>query len=493
MLLDAAFLDRIAGLRVVVIGEGMLDRYLKGTTDRLSREAPVPIVALDSIVEAPGAAANVATNIAALGARVSLITTVGNDDAGIALIKHLNEAGVDADYVALDRERQTLIKERVIAGRHMLMRLDRGTTCPVGDASERYMKDALRRLIPNADAVVVSDYAYGILTPGVIDTLRAELQRRNVPLLVDAKDPWLYRDLRPAAVKPNYSEAARLLHQSEETETPARIAQLTEGAESLLGSTGAAMVAVSLDQDGALLLRRGTAPYRVFAHADPDARGAGAGDCFLAALAIALAGKVEPEPAIELATTAAAIGVEREGTAVCKLDRLEEALRSLPGKLIERPQLALRLEELRRAGNRIVFTNGCFDIVHRGHTTFLSQARQLGEVLVVGLNSDRSVRQLKGPARPVNTFADRAEVLAALASVDFVVPFDELVPLELLRLVKPQIFVKGGDYTADSLPEAELVRELGGIVRILDYLPDHSTTGIIEKIGPARPAVGTRL
>jgi D-beta-D-heptose 7-phosphate kinase/D-beta-D-heptose 1-phosphate adenosyltransferase len=484
--IDRALLDRFREMKVLVIGEGMLDRYHYGTTDRLCREAPVPVVALQQTVEAPGAAANVAANIAALGAKTALITTLGADDAGISLMHHLNAAHVDVSFVTLDRQRTTLTKERVIAGHHMLLRLDRGSTDVIGCESELRMQEAIRSTLSSCDAVVVSDYAYGILTPAVIETLREQLSLCPKPLLIDAKDLARYRDLHPTAVKPNYAEAAGLLGTPEETAPASRAAQLRAGTGTLLSLTGASMIAVSLDQDGALLLRSDAIPHRVVERAAPAARGAGAGDCFLAAMALALAAGTSPEEAAELATTAAAMGVDGQGTALCSAERLDAALSPRPAKVMNVDELSSRVEALRREGNRIVFTNGCFDIVHRGHTTFLEEARALGDVLIVGLNSDNSVRQLKGPSRPVNGFSDRAEVLAALASVDFVVPFDEPLPNSLIESLRPHIFVKGGDYTPDALPEAALVQRLGGIVRILGYLPDHSTTGIIEKISPAK-------
>jgi D-beta-D-heptose 7-phosphate kinase/D-beta-D-heptose 1-phosphate adenosyltransferase len=370
----------------------------------------------------------------------------------------------------------------MIAGTHMLLRFDQGSTEAVSEATELRLIDALERSVPACDAVVVSDYGYGILTSAVRAALQRLLSQHARPLLVDAKDLRQYRHMHPHLIKPNYAEAVRLLGEPEVRAPATRVNQLIGNQNALLLETGARIAAVSLDEDGALLLQHSVEPYRVLARTEPRARAAGAGDSFLAALALAIAAQSDPEPAIELATAAAALAVQQDGTAVCSISRLRASITSAAPKLIDRAGLADKLSALKQAGKRIVFTNGCFDIVHRGHTSLLAEARGLGDVLVVGLNSDESVRELKGAGRPINCLADRAAVLSALSCVDYVVPFEEPSPELLIYAFRPDIFVKGGDYSMNSLPEARLVQELGGIVRILGYLDDHSTTGIIEKI-----------
>jgi len=242
------------------------------------------------------------------------------------------------------------------------------------------------------------------------------------------------------------------------------------------------MVVVTLDEDGAVLLEAERPAQRVFGPPQRQARGAGAGDAFLAGMALALAAGALPRVGAEFGAITAATAVREDGTAVCSREALARIHRPETPKLTTREELTERLNELRGSGRRAVFTNGCFDIVHSGHTSFLAAARALGDCLIVALNTDASVASLKGPGRPINGFADRAEVLGALGCVDFVVAMPEDGPQALIDLLQPDVFVKGGDYTRETLPEAELVESYGGIVVILDYVAGHSTTGMIERI-----------
>lgn len=250
----------------------------------------------------------------------------------------------------------------------------------------------------------------------------------------------------------------------------------------LLEVTGARIAAVTLDTEGARFVTRDRPPYRTYARPAQHARAAGAGDTFASALAMALAAGADVAGAAEIASAAAAVVVDKEGTATCTLAELRAALSGSDKLAPDLPTLLGRLESRRRAGERIVLTNGCFDILHRGHITYLSAAKALGDVLVVGLNTDAGVRRLKGAGRPINQLEDRAAVLAALSSVDHVIAFDEDTPIELVRAVRPHVFVKGGDYTLDRLPEAEVVRAQGGEIRILPYVRDRSTTSVIERV-----------
>jgi D-beta-D-heptose 7-phosphate kinase/D-beta-D-heptose 1-phosphate adenosyltransferase len=246
--------------------------------------------------------------------------------------------------------------------------------------------------------------------------------------------------------------------------------------------TGARLAAVTLDRDGALFFERGSPPYRTYARPAANSRAAGAGDTFVGALALGLAAGAHTPVVAELAAAAAAVVVAKDGTAACYAQELREYV-SAGGKYVpDLRRLAARVEFLRQQGRRIVFTNGCFDILHRGHITYLNQAKALGDVLVVGVNSDDGIRRLKGPDRPINTLEDRIQVLAALSCVDHLTAFDEDTPCNLIQALRPHVFVKGGDYTRERLPEAPLVEAFGGVVQILPYLQDRSTTGIIERI-----------
>ncbi|HWE39405.1 MAG TPA: D-glycero-beta-D-manno-heptose 1-phosphate adenylyltransferase [Isosphaeraceae bacterium] len=476
------WIDAFAGLEVTVIGEAMLDTYLEGTSGRLCREAPVPIVALSGRRDAPGGAANTAANARALGAKVRLISVVGDDPEGAVLRRLLADRGVIVDELLADPGRTTLAKNRVVAGSQLLVRFDQGSTGPIGPEAEEHILRRLAEAVPRSDAVIISDYGYGILTPRVVAAL-ASLQAEAPRVMVaDSKDLAAYRAVGLSAVKPNFGEAAPLLGLDPDEVAGPRAERVALHGARLLEATGARIAAVTLDTEGALVFERGRPPYRTFARPAPHARAAGAGDTFLAAMALGLAAGADAPAAAELASAAAAVVVGRDGTAACNADDLRDRLDLDRAPRDDRARLADFLDDCRRLGRRIVFTNGCFDILHRGHVTYLNRARALGDVLVVGVNSDAGIRRLKGPGRPINTLEDRVQVLEALSCVDFVVPFDDDVPFELIRAVRPDVFVKGGDYTRERLPEAGLVERLGGVVEILPLVADRSTTNLIERI-----------
>ncbi len=476
-------LDTFPRLDVLVLGDAMLDAYLEGTSGRLCPEAPVPVVDLGARHHVPGGAANTAANARALGARVTLLAVAGEDAEGTALRNALAARGVIVNHLLACPGRRTLAKQRVLAGGHLLLRLDQGDTAALTGRNEQAVLDRLEALFPRADAVLISDYGYGTLTPQVIATL-ADLQKRFPRVVVaDSKRLAAYRGVGLTAVKPNYSQALRLLGQGG-PDGRGRVDFIALWGRDVLEATGARIAAVTMDIDGALVFERDRPPYRTYARPTPHCRATGAGDSFAAGLALALAAGADTPAAAEVAAAAAAVVVAKDGTACCSLDelRLRLAAEDKPSDLAA---LAGRLQDLRSRGQRIVLTNGCFDILHRGHVTYLSRAKALGDVLVVGVNSDESIRRLKGPGRPINTLEDRIQVLAALSCVDSVVPFHEDTPHGLVRALRPHVFVKGGDYTRDRLPEAALVEELGGEVHILPFVADRSTTGVIERIRAA--------
>jgi D-beta-D-heptose 7-phosphate kinase/D-beta-D-heptose 1-phosphate adenosyltransferase len=474
-------LDAFADLDVLVVGEAMLDGYLEGTSGRLCQEAPVPVVSVTARRDAPGGAANTAANARALGARVRLLSVAGDDAEFEVLRAALDSLGVCTDALLACPGRRTLAKQRVLAGGQLLVRFDQGDTGPVAGAAEQALIDRLADLFGRVDAVLVSDYGYGVLTPRVLAVL-AGLQARSPRVVVaDSKSLGAYRGVGLTAVKPNYCEALRLLGLDPER---GRAELMADRGRDVLEATGARIAAVTLDTDGALVFERDRPPYRTYARPNPHSRAAGAGDTYAAALALALAAGADTPAAAELAAAAAAVVVAKDGTARCSAGELRAHL-SAEDKPSNLGELIARLDVQRRQGRRIVLTNGCFDILHRGHVTYLSRAKALGDVLVVGVNSDESIRRLKGPGRPINTLEDRLGVLAALSCVDHVVAFHEDTPHELVRAVRPHVFVKGGDYTRDRLPEAALVEELGGVVHILPFVADRSTTGMIERIRAA--------
>jgi D-beta-D-heptose 7-phosphate kinase/D-beta-D-heptose 1-phosphate adenosyltransferase len=481
-----ALVDRFADLSVLVVGEAMLDVYLHGRSQRLCREAPVPIVAVEGRWDAPGGAANTAVNARHLGAAVTLLSLVGADDEGRRLRAALEARGVRTEHVVVDPGRRTLTKQRVLAGSHLLLRFDEGSTEAPPPRCQRELGSRLRRLFAEQQAVIVSDYGYGVCTGRVISDLAAAQARSPRVVVVDSKTLLAYRDVGPTAVKPNGDEALALLGAGRRpADSRLRLELIAREGGRLLDLTGAQVAAVTLDADGALVFERGRPPYRTYAEPTDHGRAVGAGDTFACALALALAAGGDVPAAAEVASAAAAVVVGRQGTATCSAAELRARL-ALGDKFCpDTATLLARLAAHREHGRRIVFTNGCFDILHRGHVASLNAAKALGDVLVVALNTDAGVRRLKGPGRPINPLEDRVQVLAALSSVDHIVAFDEETPVTLLRQVRPDVFVKGGDYTRGRLPEAAVVEALGGQIVILPYVEDRSTTGVIERIRSA--------
>jgi D-beta-D-heptose 7-phosphate kinase / D-beta-D-heptose 1-phosphate adenosyltransferase len=475
-------IDSFAGLRVLVIGDAMLDSYVDGDAERLCREAPVPVVNVRSRVDQPGGAANTAANLRALGAEVALLAVTGADADAAVLRAALEQRGVGADELVADPARATLAKCRLSAAAHLLLRYDQGDTAPVEAAVERRLIARLQDLFPRCDAVVISDYGYGVLTPAVIDTIETLNAAFPRVVVADSKRLRAYSRVGLTAVKPNYDEATHLLGPRRLDGPAGRVAAAQEQGARLLEALNTRIACLTMDRDGALTFERGAMPYRTYAVPQPHTRAAGAGDTFVSALAMALAAGGSAPAAAELAAAAAAVVVGREGTAVCGAAELREHV-AAPGKhcaSVER--LIERAAGYRAAGRRIVFANGCFDILHRGHVTLLNQAKAMGDVLVVGVNGDASVRALKGEGRPVNALADRVQVLSALSSVDCVVTFDEPTPARLIEALQPELFVKGGDYTRERIPEADLVERLGGRVCFVPFVDDLSTSEVIARI-----------
>ncbi len=475
-------IERLRDLNVLVLGDAMVDVYLEGDPSRLCREAPVPVVKVGTSTKVPGGAGNAAMNASSLAARVQLVSAVGDDSEGETFRALLEEGGVSTAGLVADPGRTTLALHRVMASSQLLVRFDVGSTSPVGADTEAQVLAHLEEAWPRLDAVIVSDYGYGVLTPGVIGALARHQHRQPLPVLVvDSKHPAAFRHIQPTATKPNWSEAIGLLGSGSLDGVSERADGIAAEGERLLELTGAQILAVTLDSEGAIFFERGRPPHRTYASTAPDSAPIGAGDTFVSALALALAAGADTPTAAEVASAAAAVAVAKPGTATCSSAELRERL-SPASKVISHDRLVEVVDVHRRKGRRIVFTNGCFDILHRGHITYLNRAKTLGDVLIVGLNDDHSVRRLKGEGRPINRLEDRAEVLAALSCVDHIAAFSGDSPSDLIEVVRPDLYAKGGDYTVERLPEAPLVEEIGGEVRILPFMEDRSTTGIIERI-----------
>lgn len=469
--------------RVLVVGDALLDGWLSGRAQRLDRDGPVPVVELARHHTAPGGAANSAANLAALGASASLVSVLGDDQDAAVLRTLLDEAGVDTRCCVTEPQRTSVVKQRVVAAGQPVARYDVGPpTEPRPGTRNRAAQAVVAAVRAGVDAVLVADYGLGTVTGPVLDALAAV--RGEIPLLVvDARAPGRWTALRPDVVTPNAAEAAALLGVPEPAED--RIGWAVAHRAELVDAAGGADVLLTLDVDGAVALPADPAwPARHAAtRPAPHAMACGAGDTFTAAYTAALVTGIDPAAALGLAQAAADEVVSRPGTAVCTTGALTARLATADrGGLLDHRDLLAVVAERRARGDRIVFTNGCFDVLHRGHVAYLRQARELGDLLIVALNSDDSVRRLKGPERPVNPLVDRAGVVGALECVDVVTAFDEDSPVGLLEMVRPDVYTKGGDYTPQMLPETPVVERLGGEVRVLDYLSDHSTTAIVSRI-----------
>ncbi|HEX3998815.1 MAG TPA: D-glycero-beta-D-manno-heptose 1-phosphate adenylyltransferase [Pirellulales bacterium] len=495
----ATLVKSFSNLRTIVVGEAMLDCYSVGEGKRLCGEAPVPVVDGCTTTSFAGGAANTAVALRALGAQTRLLSAVGNDWEGMTLLGILRREAIGVEQIVRDGARRTLSKHRIGAGDHLLLRFDHGSTEPLGPHCERSLCRNVEKLSRQADVLVVSDYGYGIVTPKVCETLERVARRRRLIVAVDSKRLHRFSPIGPAIVKPNYAQAVKLLG-LETVNGKDRYRQMCDSGAEILRRTGARIAAVTLDVDGAVVLQSDQPPYRTFAEAKPARQAAGAGDTYLAAFSLALAAGATATLAAEIAAAAAGVVVGKIHTSACSN---EELIRSMPkqfdsdgdsefnhrsaldewsSQATSLHELVERVDAYRAAGKRIVMTNGCFDILHRGHVAYLQHARALGDVLVVGVNTDESIRRIKGPERPINCLEDRLGVLAGLSCIDELIPFGERTPERLVAAVRPDIFVKGGDYTREMMPEAPLVERLGGRIVILPLLVDHSTSRVVQRI-----------
>lgn len=483
-------------LRVLVLGDAMLDTYLEGTAARLCSEGPVPVVSKRAEYRIPGGAANTAANLRALEAEVCFLGFVGADLAGGLLRTALRQRGISDQWLIEDVTAQTLHKLRIIADGQYVVRFDEGPS-PYTEESQRRLIATLEAVYPLCDLVVVSDYRYGVLAEPVIERLHALHVAQPKVLVLDSKALHRFSKLAATVVTPNLLEA-RVFTGSAEEET-FELATVERIAHTMLALLQAQHVAVTLGARGVLLLDRQQHVTHIPAHPVANANDVGAGDSFASALALALAAGGTIAEAATVGIDAASIAVTRQRTAVVHYQELLQrvSLREYAatthvlasysrGMSISAQdalvRLTTQLDIERELGKRVVFTNGVFDILHAGHVQFLRQAKALGDVLVVGLNSDRSTQRLKGVGRPINNERDRMALVAALDAVDAVVLFDQDTPIELIRILRPNFHVKGGDYADEVLPEAEAVRVGGGQVVILPLVGTLSTSTVIERI-----------
>jgi D-beta-D-heptose 7-phosphate kinase/D-beta-D-heptose 1-phosphate adenosyltransferase len=465
-------------LRVLVAGDAMLDEYWFGDAARISPEAPVPVVRAASIEQRPGGAANVALNIAALGGHARLVAAVGMDDRGAALHDRLEERGVEC-RMHRSESLPTIHKLRVLARNQQLIRVDAEQSF-AGCAAK--IKQAFESCLPGVDVVVLSDYGKGTLSE--VCDLIARCRDLGLPVLVDPKGARFDRYRGATVLTPNQAEFEAVVgHWSTESE-------FIEKATSLRSALDLEVLLVTRGERGMTMVARDTAPLTLDARAREVFDVTGAGDTVIALLAAAIGVGMSYADSVALANLAAGLVVGKIGVATVSPAELNLALHrhgSGGRGLVTIDELARLVQAAKARGERIVMTNGCFDILHAGHVAYLEDAKSLGDHLIVAVNDDESVARLKGPSRPITPLGDRMAVLAGLAAVDWVVPFAQDTPTLVIERLLPHVLVKGGDWKPEQIAGAAAVHANGGEVRVLPFKDGRSTTRIIDAIRRAEP------
>jgi D-beta-D-heptose 7-phosphate kinase / D-beta-D-heptose 1-phosphate adenosyltransferase len=484
-------LAKLGEATVLCIGDLMLDDFVYGEVSRISPEAPAPVLAVTRSELVIGGGGNVARNLASLGTRCIFVGVVGEDDASSKLMRALAAEPLIEPHLVVDAARPTTRKIRFVSEHYSthLLRADWELARTIGVATEKAVIDRALAALPDANCVVLSDYAKGVLTARVVRTVIDAARAAGKSVIVDpkGKDFSIYRGA--TVITPNRHELA------EATRCPAvSDAEVVAAAAELNRTVGSDAVLVTRSEEGMTFLPAGGSPLHVPAHPVRVRDVSGAGDTVVAVLAAMLGTQAEFELAVRAANAGAAVVVGKRGTATLSISELHARLIP-PASLAAAEKIMFDwsvldegLDEWRRRGLRIGFTNGCFDLLHRGHVKLLTEARAACDRLVVGLNDDASVRRLKGESRPLQDVYARAEVLAALEAVDLVAVFGDDTPLKLIERVRPRVLVKGSDYTREAVVGHELIEAWGGQTLLVDLLPGHSTTALVGRSAAAQPS-----
>ena len=481
----SAVVGSLKGTSVLVAGDIMLDRFVYGEATRLSPESPVPVLAIKNEDYMPGGAGNVISNLHGLGVSIHVLGVTGNDEAGKILRGLVKDRGANPDgLIALD-DRPTIQKTRFMAGSHHLLRADHERVAPVSAATEQEILKRAKSVIKNVGALVLSDYGKGVLTKVVIRGLIDIARDANVPVLVDPKgaDFSIYKG--STVVTPNRKELSEATRGAA-TKTDDDV---VAAAKRVIDDSGIESVVATRSEDGMSVIRKGQDALHLRAKALEVFDVSGAGDTVIACIAAALAAGADLADAAAIANIAGGIVVAKVGTTPVRLNEIESRLAGHEGGsniAYDWNEAAETIRRWKAQGLKVGMTNGCFDIIHRGHVGYLAQARSRCDRLVMALNTDASIKRLKGPTRPVNNEEARAIVMAGLSSISLVVlfggtPEEDDKPIRVIDALKPDIFFKGGDYTEDQLPEAKTVRAYGGEVSIMPLFEGHSTTSIIKR------------
>lgn len=473
------------GKRILVIGDAMLDSYHFGDVKRISPEAPVPVfLEIGKKKYSPGGAANVAINVAAIGVQTSFFAIAGNDDYGNVLKSQLENGGINTDYLQIRDDYRTISKLRYIGpGNQQILRVDTEDVRPITGESLSKLFEKLEEEIKDFQLIIISDYLKGLLTEETTQRIIALAKQNGVPVLVDVKDRNVKKYKDATLLKPNRKELAELTGFNTDSFDSA-----VEAAVKLCEDASCKYVLATLGADGMILCDANGLIRHIKSVASEVFDVTGAGDTSIAYLAAELVKGTDIERAMVISNYAAGVQVSRVGTSIVYPEEvcaaMQEDGRSKTAGILNYYTDG-GLEPIARAkaqGRKIVFTNGCFDILHVGHITYLRKAKRLGDILVIGVNSDESVRRLKGDSRPINTCEDRMVLLSSLDFVDYVVEFKEDTPAGLIEKIIPDVLVKGGDYKPEEIAGADFVLANGGEVKILDFVEGKSTTSIVEKM-----------
>ncbi len=470
----------IGSLRFLVVGDLMLDEYLWGAADRISPEAPVQVIDVRREDLRLGGAGNVLNNLADIGAQVQVVSVLGDDEDGERINAILSRKGIDTSGILQAENRKTSRKTRVLASNQQILRIDRETTTPIDAALEQRVIDHVTSVVQDFDAILLSDYQKGVLTDSVLKEIIRIGREKGLPVLVDPKGSDFTKYRGATLLTPNRKEA-QLAAGCSITDKPS----LLEAGHRLRSELELDALVLTRSEEGMSIFKADGSELHLPTQAREVFDVSGAGDTVLSYLGIGLAHGLCLEEAGKLANMAAGIVVAKVGTSTVRADELRAASGASLGfdrKIKDRHALKDVLHSTAMRDKAVVFTNGCFDLLHVGHVKYLQKARQLGDLLVLGLNSDDSIRRLKGPRRPLIGEEERAHILAALDCIDYVVLFDEDTPLELISLLKPTVLVKGGDYTPEGVVGKDIVESYGGRVELIQFVDGKSTTNIIEKI-----------
>jgi len=476
-----SFFVRAAEVRALVIGDLMLDEYLWGRAERISPEAPVQVVDVVSEDLRLGGAGNVVNNLVALGCRVSVCSVIGADDNGTLLCHVFSGMGVDTAAVFEDPSRRTGKKTRVIAAHQQIVRIDRESREEISSRFEERIIEYLEREGASFQVFVISDYLKGLLTARVLQAVIGTGKRLGIPVVIDPKGDDYAKYRGGTIITPNRKEAEQASRTAITDE-----ASLNAAAEKLLAELDLAALLITRSEAGMSLFHADRQPLHIPTVAREVFDVTGAGDTVLAVLSLGLAAGIDYGDAARLANVAAGIVVGKLGTSTVSpaeiMAEVRRGHKDSDTKIRNLDVLAGLVEAEKRSGKRIVFTNGCFDLLHVGHVKYLQKARSFGDLLILGLNSDSSIRRLKGEKRPLIGEDERAHILAALDCIDYVLIFEEDTPLRVISALRPDVLVKGGDYTLDGVVGRELVESYGGRVELVSFVDGKSTTNIIEKV-----------